>query len=657
MKRRIKMFVYGYKTPQNTWTTSFQWEAFVTHKWKCTWKPIPTVKYSYDEYDPRQDHNDFISKITCLQVALSAMAGDLFIAHTLQLFYLMETANVEKWQNDKFYSQITKKWIANGSPNHQTDLIDVQTLTINKYNRCVKVLSHHGLLKHIWHWVQNANKATLNIDIAAKNNQLGNQCISLSMLILWYELANTFWQLHLCSHHEASKENTDDINTNDVNDNNTNDTNNNGKTNPKSKSRKKRHKKSRQTTMKCPRRFFAIPQRIEKWIHEAYGNKNELPYSLMYSSIFDDTDALSRKFKDGITDKMDTQIKLGNLVTDVDDRKKFMDHYFSLQMVFIIFYDIIPTALKGCFDWNFESFHVPLQKTFVTLENLLRAHYQYIAFEDKFGTIPMGKTEFIKKNIHDPSLAPEYDYIEADGDDRVEYKCKQGIDLMKHNLCNPTIKTDQMFADVLPMHIANNLWPVPLSTASASFSPSSWRTKTSKLAEVKFRGLDANSEQNMMAQHLQQNRDDCCSDVYDAYKLETKESEHQTQNVIYNTQAALFTDLEQWTDRTGTLQELCGDSKKLFKHKNVFPQKHWTINKNELAGAKRISLLLVKNKWFGNKYRWINSKQYLNINSESFKIAMHEFYKRLRELCFMTSSKKCDFFNLSIHHHNRHIRT
>ena len=67
----------------------------------------------------------------------------------------------------------------------------------------------------------------------------------------------------------------------------------------------------------------------------------------------------------------------------------------------------------------------------------------------------------------------------------------------------------------------------------------------------------------------------------------------------------------------------------MFKYKNVWSKADWVWNKKPITSVQQVSTLIIKDKWYGDEARLITGKQYGIINSESFKIAMYEFHRRL----------------------------
>ena len=406
IKRNVKIIVWAFDQPACTTISLRLWMNFCNHTLRKTY-PCDQIRSSMD---------NIIVKLQCTILTLGALFGDLIINHVLHIFsWINVNGNKQNVLVKNFWKTIVDKWRTQSKNNYYHPTTAMH-LPQNKSNQFINVCQHPLMLRHIWRWISSMHDMKA-IGKARKNHKLLEHEIVVDQLIFWFELAQALWECYLCSHSNVV------------------------------------------VNKRMLRRPFTVSEEWKKWIHGSYRNANQLPYSMMYDAVHIDSQQINHAFKDKIPTKRQTTLPLKVFCKTETDCMALLDHLHHLQMIFVIFYPLISTFLKGNFEWDFESFHKPLQDCKQVIENLGYAHYWQVAHSVPVGSIPESKSHFESRYSHVvegyPCDPPPYDYVVATSEKRLLWKVSQIVSLWIFNLSRSSSSTDLLLLNMFPMLIKN----------------------------------------------------------------------------------------------------------------------------------------------------------------------------------------------------------
>ena len=523
--------------------------------------------------------NEIIVKLQCTYISLAALFGDEFISHFEHISSMMIADNEQSWQHDEFWNKIKDKWHAQNKRDNVAKIKNVDQLPPDKSKYVSIAFGNHTLLRHIWDWVVAAHQPD-QVTQAINNKKLSQYEISIDLFVLFFELANAMHKFRLCSHTYEST-----------------------------------------TKTHSPRRF-RIAAKFQTWIQNSYQNRNALRTKLIFNSVNTINNKLNDQFTNGIIPTHETKIKLKSLFTHKKNRKYFMDHWHLMCMKFVIFYPIIAIAITGNFEWNKTNFMLPMHDSSKVIKNLAYAHNWKSISNNKITSLPMSKTEYLKKYGTDASSdtdAPQYDYIAATVEQQMKLCVEKAHTIWIHNMANADKKGDTLISDSFPTNINDQIFVMPKSTALASFPPSSWRSSKSKLIYVKTRGASQKRKPKQAKQmtQLRYTRAMCSEQEMKQHQLLDLESNEQTHQIIEKTINHSHSDWEKFGQfGTGLTINECHQT--FIKYPFMYPTKPWTYKSINTPPLEYKKMYTWDNLCFGDNSLWQEAKQWQLMKSNEY---------------------------------------
>ena len=534
-------------------------------------------KHKFGINNPQTDKcinmlNDIIIKLQCTYISLAALCGDEFISHFEHISTMMITDNEESWQSDKFWNKIKDKWHAQNKVSNKAKMKNVAELPADKSTYLATALGNHCLLRKIWDWVVQAHQPE-QVTKAINDKKLSQYQISIDLFVFFFELAHAMWKFRLCSHKYES------------------------------------------TTKNHSERDFKIPQQFEQWIQNSYKNRNALRTKLIFESVNTQNNHINAQFKHGITSTQETTIKLKSLFKHNTNRKYFMDHWNLMCMKFVIFYPIIAVSITGNFEWNKTNFMLPLQQCSKVIQSLSYAHNWKSVSNNVITSFP----DQYESNCISDEQPSQYEYIAATTEQQMKLVVEISHTIWIHNMANSNVKGDALVSDSFSMNLNNQILLMPKSTALASFPPSSWRSRKSKLIYVKTRGAPQQKKhrQTTKMRQLRYTRNMCSQEQSQHHQLLNTEAIDTTHEIIEKTIDHSNSDWQKYGYfGTGLTKDECDET--FIKHAFMYPAQPWTYKRIITPPLECKRIYTFDNLCFGCNLLWKDAKQWQLMKSNEY---------------------------------------
>ena len=580
-KRLLQLILFGWHQPRDKPISINRFNNFLTHKWRVT-------KLSKQQSKMLEE---FFQKIMHNIIEQGADHGDQMITHVERMWKSMS--------HDKSKSPIIhSKWWHQAwktMKHYKNQKIEPQTIAKDKSKQLVTICTNNMVLYNIYKRIRSL-KTWKKLQAVEDDELILKQTkIWVTELVLLCDIARAYHTLSMCS---PIKEQSED------------------QTGKKQES--------------WPAHSYSLPEFVEKWLHEAYCNKNGLLYQLIYNSLNENGLPNKQCLKNIQEGKYSIESKLKYIASDPQQQLRILRHCVGLEIQFVLHYPNMLWYWSGNFACNEHSYHVPMLDSYTVASNELIVKYLNMSKVQPQGHLPMGKDEWIERyghsrhdcNQEQPDLPPPYNYEAAPPKERLKFKVLQGQNIFIHNLADASIRADKFWDAIFPTNISNHPKNVPLTTASKMAATSNFRPAANKLTHVKYRGWQDQAQQwkeNALSFVFAM----CSPDIEKLHGTQKPDQIESTKKYLVNAMSSIRIRFDEFdAQEQKQFPDYCNDTE-YWKHSLVYPQK----NAKKSGNTCRKENLIILNLWFGDDWIYMNRCQQDTVTDYKFDYTLKKMTK------------------------------